>query len=151
MSETGGSQLGTEPSSPNYVRLQRAVDTANRDSFQLAASELQALLASDSLSLPLRRDALAHQALLYLRTDTELHDLKAASIALDELYQLSAEYPEQQHTLLLEALALALENALRLNKLDAQYRDAMTQQSQLQQNVVALEQALEKLRQLSLQ
>ena len=49
------------------------------------------------------------------------------------------------------ALALALENALRLNKLDAQYRDAMTQQSQLQQNVVALEQALEKLRQLSLQ
>lgn len=124
--------------------------------YQQAASELRALLAIDSLSLPVRRQALATQALLYLQTDTPQHDLKAAGFAVDELYRLSQQHPRQEGAwladgLLLEAVSLALENALRLNKLESTYRASLEQQEQLQQKVHALEQALEKLRQLSLQ
>ena len=138
------------PAKAYYLRLQQAITAANQGRYPFAASELQSLLASDDLSLPLRREALANQALLYLRSDTPLHNPKSASLAVDTLYQLALQHPEQQDTLL-RALDLALENTLRLNKLESQHRDALEQQQQLRQNVAALEEALEKLRQLSLQ
>ena len=140
-------QTPPTPHAPEPIEIQTALQHFEHKQYQAAATSFQAALNTGSERLS--QQALAGLCLLHLQNQ----DIVAATRTLDELYQRALRKPQHDNSLkmLRISLQLHLENTLRLT-LESQSRQAAeAKQQQLHNEVLALQRALAKLRQLSLQ
>ncbi|MFT6164844.1 MAG: outer membrane protein assembly factor BamD (BamD/ComL family) [Zhongshania aliphaticivorans] len=140
-------QTPPTPRTPEPIEIQTALQHLENKQYQAAATSFQAALNTGSERVS--QQALAGLCLLHLQNQ----DIAAATSTLDELYQRALRKPQGDNSLQMLRISLQfnLESTLRLN-LESQSRQAAeAKQQQLHNETLALQRALAKLRQLSLQ
>lgn len=133
--------------SPEPSALLPALQQLENQQYQTAETEFQTALKTDNELL--KQQALAGLCLVHLQNQ----DINAATSALDELYLRALRKPQSDSSLrmLRLSLTLSVESAMHLATENQARLAAEAKQLQLRSEAQALQQALEKLRQLSLQ
>jgi hypothetical protein len=117
--------------------------------FDIAKEHLTTLIEHSDTDAGIRYQAKAALVLYYLDTNNPKHNIERATTELDALYRLPRG--NSNELLLFSALQRALENALHLSDEYNRRLNAERQGRKLEQEAIALQIALEKLRKLSLQ
>lgn len=130
--------------------LQTAINFVKKGHFYVAEDQLITLAHEPRNATRIRQQALSYLTLLYLNKDNPRASTARATRSLDQLNVLHNGRQNEQ-TVLFEALGYALEARILLEQAQRQADISQQRQQQLEQEIQALQLALDKLRQLSLQ
>lgn len=135
-----------------HAQLAQGLDQYSEARYAAAEVNLRELSEGQATDEGIRRQALAALVLLYLSNDNPRADVRHASAALNTLLLMPvAERDRDAATLLISALKMNIENALRLQSAQRAHFQAEQDKRELQASIVKLNQAIARLRELSLQ
>lgn len=131
-------------------QLQTAIGFTNKGHFYVAEDQLKVIANEPRNKTSLRQQALIHLTLLYLNKENPRASTARATRSLDQLNVLNnGRYGE--NAAMFTALGYALEARISLEEAQRQAEQSARTQQTLLQEINALQIALDKLRQLSLQ
>gem|GEM_PF-1253936 len=131
-------------------QLQTAIGFANKGHYYVAEDQLKVIANEPRNKTSLRQQALTQLTLLYLNKDNPRANTARATRSLDQLNVLN-NGRSGDNTAIFTALGYALEARISLEEAQRKVEESARTQQVLMQEINALQIALDKLRQLSLQ